>query len=158
MLNCNRVAYTQNIGDGVDAKVYITKVLSGNLKRMAIFITVLLPELFTICFLSYVGVGYLLSSDDVEDLLMNSVSVVFILQIDDMACSAFQDDDITDHINGMKFETNIPVSESDYSSDGVIHVPNRATYSTFSYSRSAFACLLVSILCVYPVVYSLCDL
>lgn len=156
MLTCKRVAYTQDIGDGDDAKCYITQILASKLKRIVILFTVLIPELFTVLFLSYVGVGYLLSSDDVEDLLMNSVSVVFILQIDDMARCAFQKDDISNHIDGMKFETNIATTSSSVSENGVIRVPDNATYQTFSSSTSAFICLLISCLCVYPVVYNIC--
>ena len=95
ILFCKRFAYTQD-----DDKVYVTKVLATPAKRIAVFLLVNMIELGIIFSLSIVGVGYLLTSDDVQDLLMNSVSIVFILQIDDMARDAFQSDEVSAHIDG----------------------------------------------------------
>ena len=95
ILFCKKFAYTQE-----DDKVYVTKMLATPAKRIAVFILVNMIELGIIISLSIVGVGYLLTSDDVQDLLMNSVSIVFILQIDDMARDAFQSDEVSGHIDG----------------------------------------------------------
>ena len=95
ILFCKQFAYTQD-----DEKVYVTKVLATPAKRVAVFLLVNVIELGIIISLSIVGVGYLLTSDDVQDLLMNSVSIVFILQIDDMARDAFQSEEVSGHIDG----------------------------------------------------------
>lgn len=152
ILFCRRFAYTQD-GD----KIYVTNVLASPAKRVAVFILVNLIELGIIVSLSIVGVGYLLTSDDVQDLLMNSVSIVFILQIDDMARDAFQGDEINEHIDGMEFERTMkPPKASDMSRDGVIKVPKWSAYKTFWSLDKALTTFIVSVLCVYPIIYQNC--
>lgn len=152
ILFAKRFAYTQD-----DDKVYVTKILATPAKRICVFILVNLIELGIMISLSIVGVGYLLTSDDVQDLLMNSVSIVFILQIDDMARDAFQSEEISSHIDGMEFERTMKSPKnSTMSSNGKITVPHWATYKTFWTLDKAFFTLMISFLCVYPVVYSMC--
>jgi hypothetical protein len=89
---------------------------------------------------------------------MNSVSVVFILQIDDMARDAFQSQEISDHIDAMEFETTtklIPENDKDMSLNGKIRVPTFAAYKTFWALDKAFGTLILSCLCVFPLVYAM---
>ena len=92
ILRCKRCAYTQDAGD--ENIVYVTNLLATDGKRAIIFVFVNLLEGFVILALCYAGVGFLLSSGDINDVLLNSVSVIFILQIDDMARDAFQPDQV----------------------------------------------------------------
>ena len=94
ILNCKRVAYTQDDDDDKDPRIYITNLLLPYSRRLIIFAAVNLLEGFIILALSYTGVGFLLSSDDVQDVLMNSVAIAFITDIDDMARDAYQTDQI----------------------------------------------------------------
>ena len=87
VFNSKRVAYTATADDGF---VFITNLLAPLSKRFLIFFTVSLIEVVLVILLTICGVGYILSSDGVDDVLMNSLSVVFIMTIDDMACQAFQ--------------------------------------------------------------------
>ena len=88
VFNSKRVAYTES-GDSDDT-IFVTNLLAPVSKRWLIFVSVNLFELFLALILTWCGIGYILSSDDVDDVLMNSLSVVFIMSIDDMACEAFQ--------------------------------------------------------------------
>jgi hypothetical protein len=152
ILFCKRFAYTQD-----DDKVYVTNMLATPAKRVIVFLLVNVIEMGIIIGLSIAGVGYLLTSDDVQDLLMNSVSIVFILQIDDMARDAFQSDEISSHIDGMEFERTMKIPKiSDMSTNGKIRQPTWATYKTFWTLDKALFTFIVSLVCVYPVIYYMC--
>jgi hypothetical protein len=146
VLHSKRVAYCQ------DDPVYVANLHSPASKRLFVFLSVIFIELILLLTLCYVGVGYLLSSDDIEDLLMNSVSVVFIMQIDDMARDAFQLDEVSDHIDNMKFESVfVAVKEDakDMSVKGIIHAPSWHTYKTFGTIEKAALTFALSGACVY---------
>lgn len=155
-----RVAYTQDIKDGTDdADVFITNILCTPSKRLFIFLFVNLIEMCVVIATCIVGVGYLLSSDGVENLLMNSVSIVFIVQIDDMARDAFQNPEISEHIDGMLFETTFTKLRDDDKSKshrGIIRPPKWSTYQTFWAIEKACFSLILSALSVYPVWYYYC--
>lgn len=136
-----------------DKKEIITHILEALTKLFVLS----LSRVGIIIALSIVGVGYLLTSDDVQDLLMNSVSIVFILQIDDMARDAFQGDDINDHIDGMEFERTMKSPKmTDMSLRGKIKVPKWSAYKTFWSLDKAVMTFVAALLCVYPCVYYKC--
>ena len=88
---------------------------------------------------------------------MNSVSVCFIMQIDDMARDAFQPSSISDHIDGMVFESSTSTHEDDKSVQGLIRPPTWATYKTFwSVGKVIFLFILTSA-CLIPVLYHMCS-
>lgn len=155
-----RVAYTQDIKDGADdSEVFVTNILSTPSKRLFIFLFVNLIEICVVLATCFVGVGYLLSSDGVENLLMNSVSIVFIVQIDDMARDAFQNPEISEHIDGMMFETTyakLKDNDKSKSHRGIIRPPKWSTYQTFWSIEKATLSLILSALSVYPVWYYYC--
>jgi len=147
VFNSKRVAYTATADDGF---VFITNLLAPLSKRFLIFFTVSLIEVVLVILLTICGVGYILSSDGVDDVLMNSLSVVFIMTIDDMACEAFQTSTITNHIASLEFETTTEVDENhDISQDGKIRPPSYDTYKTL---WSIDQCI-VAIAVTYAVVY-----
>ena len=107
ILFSKRVSYTQDMDNG---NVYVLQLQIPMTKRLFIFVFVSLVELVSCCCIesslffklnqslsccyffleimkvlllltSAVGVGYLVSSDDIEDLITNSVSIVFIMQV-----------------------------------------------------------------------------
>ena len=88
---------------------------------------------------------------------MNSVAIVFIMQIDDMARDAFQSQTISDHIDSIKFESSSSIHVGDdISSDGVIRPPTWATYKTFwSVGKIIFLLILTSF-CLFPVLHYVC--
>lgn len=157
ILFCKRCAYTQQASD--EHKVWITNLLAISYKRAIIFVFVNLLEGFVILALCYAGVGFLLSSGDINDVLLNSVSVIFILQIDDMARDAFQPDQVSDHIDGMEFETTFNIAHVDnnnMSRRGTIRPPTHSTFKTFSSAFSAVATFVAACFCVYPMVWKYC--
>ena len=125
VLRSKRVAYTESMDS--ENTVFITNLLAPTSKRWLIFLTVNLFELFLALILTWCGIGYILSSDDVDDVLMNSLSVVFIMSIDDMAYTAFQTEHIMEHIQSLQFETSQDVDENhDVSVDGIIRYVTRS--------------------------------
>jgi len=160
ILFSQRVAYTQESKDDKDPKVYITNLLAPWSRRLIIFCIVNLLEGFIILALSYTGVGFLLSSDDVQDVLMNSVAIAFITDIDDMARDAYQTDQIDEQIDAMEFEcpsfSLVKEDESDMSSKGVIRTPGVSTYKTFSFAKHAIATIVIAFLATYLPVHHYC--
>jgi len=95
----------------------------------------------------------------VENVLMNSVSVAFIMRIDDMAREAFQSSYVSDHIDGMKFEgtfVTMRAADKDRSEKGKIRPPSWATYKTFWSLEKAVVTLIVTYFCTYPVLWHVC--
>lgn len=153
ILNCKRVAYTQDNDDDKDPRIYITNLLLPYSRRLIIFAAVNLLEGFIILALSYTGVGFLLSSDDVQDVLMNSVAIAFITDIDDMARDAYQTDQIDEQIDAMEFEspsfTLVKEDANDMSSEGVIRTPGVNTYKTFSFAKHAIVTIVIAFLATF---------
>lgn len=155
VFNSKRVAYTESM-DSEDT-VFVTNLLAPASKRWLIFLAVNLFELFLACILTWCGVGYILSSDDVDDVLMNSLSVVFIMGIDDMAYSAFQTEYINEHISSLEFETSELIDEGhDVSTDGVIRPPSFDTYRTLWSIDQCAITLFVCVAIVYGQIYYYC--
>jgi len=155
VFNSKRVAYTES-GDSDDT-IFVTNLLAPVSKRWLIFVSVNLFELFLALILTWCGIGYILSSDDVDDVLMNSLSVVFIMSIDDMACEAFQPQVINDHIQSLEFETSEDQDENhDVSKDGVIRPPSYDTYKTLWSIDQCFFTLVVCVVIVYGQIYYYC--
>lgn len=162
ILFSKRVAYTQEKDDDKDPKVYVTNLLAPWTRRLIVFCLVNLLEGFIIVALSYTGVGFLLSSDDVQDVLMNSVAIAFITDIDDMARDAYQTDQIDEQIDAMEFECPsfnvVKEDECDMSSKGVIRTPQVATYKTFSFAKHAIGTIVVAFLATYLPVSHYCGI
>ena len=90
---------------------------------------------------------------------MNSVSIVFIVQIDDMARDAFQNPEVSEHIDGMMFETTFTkLKDNDKSKShrGIIRPPKWSTYQMFWSIEKATLSLILSAASVYPVWYYYC--
>lgn len=160
ILNSQRVAYTQDANDDKNPKIFITNLLAPMSRRILIFVTVNFLEGLIILALSYVGIGFLLSSDDVQDVLMNSVAVAFIADIDDMARGAYQTDQIDEQIDGMEFESPsfsvVKEDESDMSSEGVIRTPGVTTYKTFSFAKHAIVTIILAAVFTFIPIYHYC--
>lgn len=156
VFNAKRVAYTA-AASADEGTVFITNLLAPLSKRMVIFCFVSLIEVILVILLTICGIGYILSSDDVDDVLMNSLSVVFIMTIDDMACQAFQTDTITGHISSLEFETTTKIDEGhDVSQDGKIRPPSYDTYKTLWSIDQCIVTLIVTYSIVYGNIYWYC--
>lgn len=160
ILFSKRVAYTQDASDDKEPRVFVTNLLAPWSRRLIVFALVNLLEGFIILALSYTGVGFLLSSDDVQDVLMNSVAIAFITDIDDMARDAYQTDQIDEQIDAMEFECPsfnlVKEDENDMSSEGVIRTPGVSTYKTFSFSKHAIGTIIIAFLATYLPVSHYC--
>lgn len=160
ILHSQRVAYTQEASDDKNPKVYVTNLLAPWSRRLIVFCLVNLLEGFIILALSFTGVGFLLSSDDVQDVLMNSVAIAFITDIDDMARDAYQTDEIDEQIDAMEFElpsfTSVKEIENNMSSKGIIRTPGVSVYRTFSFAKQAILTIVIAFLATYLPVSHYC--
>ena len=64
--------------------------------------------------MTIVGSLFILSSDDVSDLIINSVALAFIMDIDNQAKDFFQPDFVTEHIDKLHFETKYKQMTTSY--------------------------------------------
>merc|ERR1740138_1530787 len=60
----------------------------GCCQKFVIFILILLPRTVIIILLAYIGTEFLILADDYGDLILNSVALGFLIEVDDMLFSA----------------------------------------------------------------------
>jgi hypothetical protein len=158
VLYSKRVAYVHDITD--DDEVYVVPIVAPLSKRIFMCSLVLSFEAILVVLCTIVGCCYILSSDSAENLLINCLSVNFIMDIDDMARGAFQREVISDHIDGMQFESSIPRSsdrEKSLSHKGEGTYATWKVYQTYmSLDKLIFITLLTIFLC-YSEVLIFCN-
>jgi hypothetical protein len=137
--------------------IYVTPLKASWNRRLVIFSCVIGVEIIITLFVTYVGIGYLLSSDNVSSLLMNSVSVVFIVQIDDMARESLQNEDISEHIDLIHFQrvySSDSEEDKDISSMGQIKEPSDKTYRYFQSLELTFGILGVAFVSTFASIWA----
>jgi hypothetical protein len=135
---------------------WVAPIKSSCCRRFVIFTLVLGIEVFVTVVVSYVGVGFLLSSDDVEDLLMNSVSVAFIINITDLAHDSLQNDEVSEHIDKIQFQgatVRISDEDKDMSVQGKIREPSHKTYRSFWCIELSLFVIVLAAACTYGSLY-----
>ena len=108
VLRATRVGFTH---EEIDDKILMYHLHSPMSKRLFIFFMIVFPETTILTSLYVVGSKFIITSDDVMDLIINSVAIAFIMDIDNMSREFFQDAKITDHIDGLHFDTKMQVFE-----------------------------------------------
>lgn len=54
-----------------------------------------------------------MTSEGIANIIINSISVCFVMDIDNMAREALQSDNVSEHVDGMVFETTIAILDED---------------------------------------------
>lgn len=109
VLRANRVGFTH---EEIDDKILLYHLHSPMSKRIFIFSMIVLPETLILSSLYIVGSKFIITSEDVMDLIINSVAIAFIMDIDNMSREYFQNEAVTEHVDGMHFETKMQAMEA----------------------------------------------
>ena len=111
-LRCTEVAMVHEEDDTEDPKIVVLQILAPMSKRLTIFFIAQFIESCILIAMTIVGSLFILSSDDVSDLIINSVALAFIMDIDNQAKDFFQPDFVTEHIDKLHFETKIQANDN----------------------------------------------
>jgi hypothetical protein len=80
-------------------------------KRIFSWVMIVLPEICILGVVSFTGIAYVMTSEGIANIIINSVSVCFVMDIDNMAREALQSDTVSEHVDMMIFETNMPAPD-----------------------------------------------
>ncbi len=111
-LRCTQVAMIHEAEDKEDPRIVLLQLLSPMSKRLTIFFITQCIESCILTAMMVVGSLFILSSDDVSDLIINSVALAFIMDIDNQAKDFFQPDVVTEHLEKIHFETKIRANDN----------------------------------------------
>lgn len=81
-------------------------------KRLTMFFLIPFVESCILVTLMLVGSNFILFSEDVSDLIINSVAIAFIMDVDNLAREYFQNVAVTEHVDGMHFETKMQANDN----------------------------------------------
>ena len=139
VLKAERVAFTHQ-----EDEITLHRVLAPMSKRILIWCLVVLPESLILTFLSFTGLAYVMTSKGIADIIINSVAVVFVMDIDNMARNALQTDSVSSHVDQMTFDTTqIKPNESKNDGSELGQAISDETYATFSRIREV--CIICAI-------------
>ncbi len=152
VLKSERVAFMHCEDD-----VTLHNVLAPFRKRLILWATVVLPEFIILCLVSFSGLAYVITSKGVENIIINSVSVCFVMDIDNMARNALQTDTVSEHVDQMMFDTKqIKPVETLNAGGEISEEVSTETLSSFTQIEKCTVVFLLSLLIVWIVVSS-CD-
>ena len=81
--------------DPDDEERYTVYALKNpEIKKYIALFAVVVPEFIVLCILYYVGSGFILTSEDIGVIIINSVAITFIMDIDNFSCEAFQTEEV----------------------------------------------------------------
>lgn len=131
ILRANRLGFMH---EAIDDRILLYELHAPVSKRFLLLVLIVLPEFLILLSLLFIGSRFIITSQEVSDLIINSVAISFIMDIDNMARTYFQNVSITAHVDNLHFETKMtsePVKVTD--SDAVIQSSTHA-FETESYS------------------------
>ena len=111
-LRCTQVAMVHEEDDSENPRIVLLQILAPMSKRLTTFFITQFIESCILIAMMIVGSLFILSSDDVSDLIINSVALAFIMDIDNQSKEFFQPDTITEHLEKLHFETKIHANDN----------------------------------------------
>jgi len=104
IMKSREVAF-QNPDDEERYIVYVLK--NSDIKKYIALFTVVLPETLVLLILLYVGSGFILTSKDIGTIIINSVAIAFIMDIDNFSGEAFQTEVVSERAYGTLWHTDV---------------------------------------------------
>ena len=90
--------------------ITLHNVLAPFYKRLLLWLLVVVPEFIILIFVCFTGMAYVMTSEGVENIIINSVSICFVMDIDNMARNALQTETLSEHVDQMRFDTTLKKS------------------------------------------------
>ena len=152
ILRSDRVAFVQ---EEDSEKMVLYKLVNTDLKRALTFAVVVVPETTILLSLFYVGSGFVLTSESIGDIIINSVAISFIMDIDNFCVEAFQTEEVSERSDNAEFETSWDADEAHFT-EGELVPLSQQVINTFSNFLKVLCVILASSLYVYFVRINYC--
>ena len=81
-------------------------------KRLMTFLLVPAIEACILAAMTTIGAKFIITCDKTSDLIINSMAVAFVMDVDNMSREFFQLESVSEHIDGMEFETKMSPIET----------------------------------------------
>lgn len=153
IMRSDRVAFQQ---EEDSEKMVLYKLVNTDLKRALTFAVVVLPETLILLTLFYVGSGFVLTSESIGDIIINSVAIAFIMDIDNFCVEAFQTEEVSERSDNAEFETTWDADEAHFTEGELVPLSSQVIY-TFSNFMKVIFVIISSSIYIYFVRVSYCN-
>ena len=159
ILRCDECCFSHNSPE----KFCIYSLCNSTLKKILTFSVVVIPESLILLSLLCVGPGFILTSKDIGTIIINSVAIAFIMDIDNFCVEAFQSDEVSERASTTKFKIDWKKEETEFSK-GVPHdlsTPEALekyyiTIKSFSNVHKVVAVMIISGIAVFVIRTTYC--
>ena len=137
--------------------ITLHNVLAPFHKRLMLWLMVIVPEFIILVLVCVTGMAFVMTSEGVENIIINSVSVCFVMDIDNMARNALQTETMSEHVDQMRFDTTL-IKPVESLNDGSVIAEEISpeTLSSFTQIEKCAAVILLSAFITWIFVSS-CD-
>ena len=140
ILRSERVAFKK---EGDDNNMITYTLVNDQLKRNLTLWLIVAPEASILCALWYVGSGFILTSESIGDIILNSVAISFLMDIDNFCVEAFQSESVSERAQKALWETTWPSDEGTFS-DGIPKGYDPEVVATFTNVKKVSLVILIS--------------
>merc|ERR1711871_1687574 len=123
---------------------------NSTLKKILTFMVVVVPESLILLSLLYVGAGFILTSKDIGTIIINSVAITFIMDIDNFSSEAFQTEEVSDRAYDTLWHTDVRNDDPKFT-DGIPQGFDLDILASFTNVKDVVYVMLVAgaaVLCV----------
>ena len=132
------------------------KLVNSDLKRALTFGCVVVPEATILATLFYVGSGFILTSESIGDIIINSVAIAFIMDIDNFCVEAFQSEEVSERSKEAEFETTWDADECHFTEGEMVPL-SASVINTFSNFSKVIVVIVASAINIYCIRSTYCD-
>lgn len=95
-----------------DDKILLYHIRAPFSKRLMTFLLVPAIEACILTAMTTVGAKFIITCDKTSDLIINSMAVAFVMDVDNMSREFFQHESVSEHVDDMEFETKMSPIET----------------------------------------------
>ena len=144
-------------------KICVYHLVNSWLKKLLGFSLIVLPEAIILSCLLYVGCGFILTSKDIGTIIINSVAIAFIMDIDNFSRDAFESEVVSKRASEAKFNSPLPALEKTFT-EGIPHNHSDEesmrkyyiTIASFSNIHKVVGVIIISFIFVFCIRYTYC--
>ena len=93
-------------------KILLYHIRAPFSKRLMTFLLIPAIETCILAAMTFVGAKFIITCQRTSDLIINSMAVAFVMDVDNMSREFFQLETVSEHIDGMEFETKMSPVET----------------------------------------------
>lgn len=147
IMKSNEVAF-QDPDDEERFTVYALK--NPEIKKYIALLAVVVPELMVLFILYYVGSGFILTSKDIGTIIINSVAITFIMDIDNFSGEAFQTEEVSERAYETLWHTQIANDDPKFT-DGIPQGFDLEILASFNNVKKVVLVMLIAGIAIFCV-------